>query len=179
MQNYYNLLAREEELEMIPYCLDVGVGIIPWSPLAHGALARPWDSRSTVRESSDGTLSLNICGRETEADKAIVDHVEEVAGKKGVSMAQAAMAWSLSKEGVNPIVGLSSNERIDEAVASVGVKLTGEEISYLEDSYVPEITLMEKWGGFSVLFWFPCLPTKARIWIRKVSLNGYFVRNRH
>jgi versiconal hemiacetal acetate reductase len=144
MQNYHNLLAREER-EMIPYCLDAGVGIIPWSPLARGALARPWNSRSTVRESADRTLGSHIRGRETEGDKAIVDRVEEVVGKKGVSMAQVAMAWSLSKEGVNPIVGLSSKERIDEAVASVGVKLTEEEIRYLEGPYVPKmVTLMER-----------------------------------
>lgn len=141
MQNYYNLLAREEEREMIPYCLDAGVGIIPWSPLARGALARPWGSRSTVRESSDRTLSANIRGLETQADKAIVDRVEKVAEEKGVSMAQVAMAWSLSKEGVNPIVGLSSKERIDEAVASVEVKLTGEEMSYLEEPYVPKTVM--------------------------------------
>jgi versiconal hemiacetal acetate reductase len=87
MQNYHNLLAREEEREMIPYCLDAGVGIIPWSPLARGVLARPWNSRSTVCEFADRTLSSHIRGRETEGDKAIVDQVEEVAGKKGVSMA--------------------------------------------------------------------------------------------
>ena len=146
MQNYYNLIGREEEREMIPYCLETGVGIIPWSPLARGMLARPWNSRSTIRETSDRTLTRFFRARETDIDKAIVDRVAEVAGKKGLSMAQVAMAWNLSKEGVNPILGLTSKERIDEAVATVGVKLTKEEIDYLEALYVPKevVPLMER-----------------------------------
>ncbi|RAK97622.1 aldo/keto reductase [Aspergillus ibericus CBS 121593] len=138
MQNYHNLIAREEEREMIPYCLDTGVGLIPWSPMARGVLARPWGSRSTVRESTDGALKLLIRSRETESDKAIVDRVEEIAKKKGVSMAQVAIAWSLSHPNENPILGLSSKERIDEAVASIKVKLTDEEIKYLEEPYIPK-----------------------------------------
>lgn len=137
MQNFHNLLAREEEREMIPYCQDAGVGLIPWSPMARGVLARPWGSRSTVRESTDGALKMLIRSRETEADKAIVDRVEELAQKKGVSMAQIAIAWSLSHPKENPILGLSSKERIDEAVAAIKVQLTAEEIKYLEEPYVP------------------------------------------
>ncbi|KAL2005771.1 hypothetical protein VTN00DRAFT_10264 [Thermoascus crustaceus] len=144
MQNYHNLLAREEEREMIPYCKDVGIGLIPWSPLARGALARPWNSRSTVRESTDRALHRLVRGRETESDKEIIDRVEELAGKKGVSMAQVATAWSLAK-GDNPIIGLGSKDRIDEAVAAVKVKLTEEEIAYLEEPYVPKgIAPMER-----------------------------------
>lgn len=138
MQNYHNLIAREEEREMIPYCLDSGVGIIPWSPIARGVLARPWGSRSTLRENTDGALKFLVRSRETESDKAIVDRVEELAGKKGVSMAQIALAWSLSHQSEYPIVGLSSTARIDEAVASVKVKLSPEEIQYLEEPYVPK-----------------------------------------
>ncbi|KAL1959332.1 hypothetical protein VTO42DRAFT_2519 [Malbranchea cinnamomea] len=145
MQGFYNLLNREEEREMIPYCLDTGVGLIPWSPLARGALARPWKSRSTVRENTDSALKAIVRGRETEADKAIVDRVEEVAKRKGVSMAQVAIAWCLSKESVNPILGLNSKERIDEAVASLKVKLTKDEIEYLEEPYLPKaINPMER-----------------------------------
>lgn len=136
MQNYHNLIAREEEREMIPYCLDSGIGLIPWSPMARGVLTRPWGSRSTVRESTDGALKMLIRSRETESDKAIVDRVEELAGKKGVSMAQISLAWSLSHQNECPIVGLSTNSRIDEAVASLKVKLTPEEIRYLEEPYV-------------------------------------------
>jgi versiconal hemiacetal acetate reductase len=146
MQNYYNLIGREEEREMIPYYLETGVGIIPWSPLARGMLARPWNSRSTIRETSDRTLTKFFRARETDVDKAIVDRVEEVARKKGLSMAQVATAWNLCKEGVNPILGLTNKERIDEAVATVGVKLTKEEIEYLEELYVPKevVPLMER-----------------------------------
>lgn len=138
MQNYHNLIAREEEREMIPYCVDTGVGIIPWSPVARGALTRPWGSRSTLRENTDKALGSLIRGRETESDKAIVDRLEELAKKKDVSMAQVAIAWSLSHPLENPIVGLNSKQRIDEAVASIKVQLTDEEIKYLEEPYVPK-----------------------------------------
>jgi aryl-alcohol dehydrogenase-like predicted oxidoreductase len=138
MQNYHNLIAREEEREMIPYCLDSGVGLIPWSPMARGVLARPWGERSSIRENTDGAIKWLIRSRESEADKVIVGRVEEVASMKGLSMAQVAMAWSLSHPSMCPIVGLSSTARIDEAVESVKVKLTDEEIRYLEEAYVPK-----------------------------------------
>ncbi|PLB55043.1 Aldo/keto reductase [Aspergillus steynii IBT 23096] len=145
MQNYHNLLAREEEREMIPYCQHAGVGLIPWSPMARGVLARPWNSRSTVRESTDGALKLLVRSRESEADQAIVTRVEELAKKKGVSMAQVAIAWSLSHPNENPILGLSSKQRIDEAAASIKVKLTPEEIHYLEEPYIPKsLTALER-----------------------------------
>ncbi len=139
MQNYHNLLYREEEREMIPYCRDTGVGLIPWSPVARGVLARPWDTRNTEREASDNFLKSLIRSKETEIDKAIVDRVEEIAQKKGVNMAQVAMAWSLRQEGVNPIVGLGSKERIDQAVEAVKVKLSEEEARYLEEPYMPKV----------------------------------------
>ncbi|RDW60490.1 aldo/keto reductase [Aspergillus mulundensis] len=138
MQNYHNLISREEEREMIPYCLDAGIGLIPWSPMARGLLTRPWKSAPTLRESTDGALNFLLRNRETEADKRIVDRVQEVAEKKGVSMAQVAIAWSLGNPSENPILGLSSKERIDEAVAAVHVKLTEEERNYLEEPYVPK-----------------------------------------
>ncbi|KAG9235902.1 aldo-keto reductase-like protein [Amylocarpus encephaloides] len=143
MQNYYNLLYREEEREMIPYCRDVGVGLIPWSPIARGALARPFDDRTTKREKSDRMLNAMIRGSETEIDKRIIGRVEELSKKKGVSMATIATAWVLSKETVNPIIGLSSKERIDQAVASVRFAssggLTKEDIEFLEEGYAPKI----------------------------------------
>lgn len=131
---------------MIPYCRDTGVGIIPWSPLARGALARPFNSRSTVRESSDHMLANAIRGRETENDKNVIGHVEELAKKKGVSMATIATAWCLGKQGVNPIIGLGSKERIDQAVESMKFAskggLTEDDVKYLEEVYVPKV------GGF-------------------------------
>ncbi|KAL4921723.1 NADP-dependent oxidoreductase domain-containing protein [Aspergillus aurantiobrunneus] len=138
MQNYHNLISREEEREMIPYCLDAGIGLIPWSPLARGLLARPWRSAPTLRESTDGALNMLIRNRETGADREIVNRVEEVAKKKGVGMAQVAIAWSLSNKNENPILGLSSKERIDEAVASIKVVLSEEERKYLEEPYLPK-----------------------------------------
>ena len=131
MQNYHNLLYREEEREMHPYCAHAGVGLIPWSPLAQGKLARPWNESSAREESNpfSGLFALS------DADKAIVDKVEEVAGRLGVSMAQVATAWSLSK-GVNPILGLQSEKRIDEAVAALDVVLGEEDIKALEEGYV-------------------------------------------
>lgn len=138
MQNYHNLLYREEEREMLPYCRASGVGCIPWSPIARGVLARPWDERKTAREKSDHFLHSLIRSRETEVDKAIVDRVEEIAKKRGVGMTMVATAWSLRQPAVNPIVGLSSKERIDQAVEAVKFKLTDEEAKYLEEPYLPK-----------------------------------------
>ena len=128
-----------EEREMIPYCKATGVGCIPWSPVARGVLTRPWSERSTTREQTDNFLKALIRSKETEIDKAIVDRVEEVAEKKGVQMAQVAIAWSLRQEIVYPIVGLSSKERIDQAVEAIKIKLTDEEAKYLEEPYAPKM----------------------------------------
>ena len=138
MQNFHNLIYREEEREMIPYCRASGVGIIPWSPVARGVLTRPWDDRITKREETDNFLKSIIRSRETEVDKAIVDRLEEVAKKKGVGMAQLAMAWSIKQPGVNPIVGLGSKERIDQAVEALKIELSDEEAKYLEEPYLPK-----------------------------------------
>ena len=138
MQNFHNLIYREEEREMLPYCAATGVGCIPWSPIARGILARPWSDRSTKRETTDTYLKGQIRRRETETDKVIVDRLEEVSKKKGVSMAQVATAWVLRREGINPIVGLGSKERIDQAVEAIKVKLTDEEARYLEEPYMPK-----------------------------------------
>ena len=138
MQNYYNLLYREEEREMIPYCQATGVGLVPWSPIARGVLTRPWDDRSSKRQQNDAMLAYLIRSNETEVDKAIVDRVEELSKKKGVPMAQVAIAWCVSKKGVNPIVGLSKPERIEEAVGALKAQLSDEEVAYLEEPYRPK-----------------------------------------
>jgi aryl-alcohol dehydrogenase-like predicted oxidoreductase len=127
---------------MIPYCQDTGVGLIPWSPIARGALSRPFDDRSTTREKSDKLLKGMIRGKETEIDKRVVGRVEEIAKKYGVSMTTIATSWCLGKDKVNPIIGLSSKDRIDQAVASVHFansgKLTAEDVAYLEEGYAPK-----------------------------------------
>ena len=131
MQNYHNLLYREEEREMHPYCEHAGIGLIPWSPLAQGILARPWSEKaSTFRAQNNPFLSLFL----SDSDKAIVDRLEEVAKRLGVSMAVVATAWSL-KKGVNPILGLQTIERIDEAVAMVNFELSDEDVKLLEEPY--------------------------------------------
>ena len=138
MQNYYNLLYREEEHEMIPYCNHTGVGLIPWSPVARGALTRPFKSRDTVREQTDNMLKARIRKDENQVDEEIVGRVEKVAKKMGKSMAQIAMAWTMSKKDVCPIVGLSKKERMDEAVDACSINLSEEDVKYLEEPYMPK-----------------------------------------
>ncbi|KAK1248991.1 hypothetical protein MKX08_007211 [Trichoderma sp. CBMAI-0020] len=137
MQNYHNLLYREEEHEMIPYCNNTGVGLIPWSPVARGALARPWGTRNTLREEKDQGLQLLVRGSNNQVDEAIVNRVEEVAKKIGKTMAQVAIAWTLSKN-MCPIVGLNKKERIDEAVEATKFQLSQKDIDYLEELYLPK-----------------------------------------
>ncbi|ETI26766.1 hypothetical protein G647_10211 [Cladophialophora carrionii CBS 160.54] len=137
MQNYHNLLYREEENEMIPYCNHTGVGVIPWSPVARGALTRPWNDRASIREETDGGLKSLVRSAEDKVDREIVGRVEEVAKKLNKSMAQVAIAWSLSK-GVNPIVGMNKKERMDEALEASKIKLSEEDIKFLEELYLPK-----------------------------------------
>ena len=136
MQNFYNLAYREEEREMIPFCKKTGVGLIPWSPINRGLLARPWGDRNTTREQTDA-MRKNIVSRETETDREISARVEKVAKAKGISMANVAIAWVLYK-GAMPIVGMSSEERIHDAVAALKVRFTEEEMKYLEEAYQPK-----------------------------------------
>ncbi|KAL2835743.1 NADP-dependent oxidoreductase domain-containing protein [Aspergillus pseudoustus] len=149
MQDYHSLIYREEEREMHPYCRDAGIGIIPWSPLARGLLTRPYKESKenpTARQTTD-IYSDILIGATTEGDIKIIDRVEELAKKKGCSMAQIAIAWSLAK-GVNPIVGLASVKRVDEAAEAVDLAakgLLGEaDIKYLEELYVAK---PELWMG--------------------------------
>lgn len=136
MQPFYNLLYREKEREMLPFCRKTGVGIIPWSPLSRGVLARPYPAdptAGTTREQSDQVLQA-LKGREQQIDREIVGRVESVAKKRGVSMAIVGLAWVLSK-GCCPIVGLGSEKRIAEAVESLKFVLTEDEKKYLEEAY--------------------------------------------
>jgi versiconal hemiacetal acetate reductase len=137
MQNYYNILYREEEREMIPYCQDSGIGIIPWSPLARGVLAHPWTERSSKREQTDKLLTSLIRSRTSEVDQALVSRVAEIAKRHGVPMATVALAWCLKKE-VYPISGFTSKDRIDEAVSSVSFMMTDEDATYSEELYIPK-----------------------------------------
>jgi aryl-alcohol dehydrogenase-like predicted oxidoreductase len=141
MQNHYNLLYREEEREMIPQCIDQGVGVIPWSPLARGVLTgnRTRDGqRLTTRAGSDpfGDSLYN------QADFDVVDAVAEVATERGVPPAQVALAWLLHRPGVTaPIVGTTKPHHVDDALAAVKLELTEEEIHRMEERYVPHPVL--------------------------------------
>jgi aryl-alcohol dehydrogenase-like predicted oxidoreductase len=140
MQDHYNLLYREEEREMHPYCADSGVGVIPWSPLARGVLAgnRSRDEKATTRARTDEVADRYYA----EADFAVVDAVRAVAEARGLPPAQVALAWMLHKPVVSaPIVGATKPGHIEDAVAAVDVELSDEEIATLEKPYVPHPVL--------------------------------------
>ena len=142
MQDYHSLLYREGEREMIPYCKSTGVGLIPWSPLARGLVTRPFKSESTLRRANDPFSDFMI-GPTTDVDIKIIDRVEELAKKKGVSMAVIAIVWLLAK-GLNPLLGLGSTQRVDEAVEGVKLAkeglLTAEDLAFLDELYVAKPT---------------------------------------
>jgi aryl-alcohol dehydrogenase (NADP+) len=134
MQDHYNLLNREEEREMLPLCADQGVGVIPWSPLARGRLARPWDE--TTNRSENDAFGSTLYAEAT--DRPTVEAVADVAGERGVPMAQVATAWMLSKPAITaPIIGATKPHHIDDAVAAVELVLTDDEIARLEAPYQP------------------------------------------
>jgi aryl-alcohol dehydrogenase (NADP+) len=133
MQNHYNLLAREEEREMLPLCDDLGVGVIPWSPLARGRLTRPWEE--TTKRSETDTFGQNLY---QDSDRQIVQAVLDVADARGVPAAQVALAWVSSNPVVTaPIVGMSKPQHLTDAIASLDIELTDEEITRLEAAYTP------------------------------------------
>ena len=138
MQNHYNLVYREEEREMIPLCLDQGVGIVPWSPLARGMLAgnrTREGQRRTIRAETDGFADGLY---KPEIDFDVVDRAVEVAGERGVPPAQVALSWLLHKPGVTaPIVGATKAEHLDDALAAEQLELSDDEIRRLEEPYLP------------------------------------------
>jgi aryl-alcohol dehydrogenase-like predicted oxidoreductase len=136
MQNHYNLLYREEEREMIPLCRTEGLGLIPWSPLARGQLARP-PQAGTVRSNTD-EYAKSLYGGTAAADDKVIVRVQTMAAAKGVPPARIALAWLLHKPAVTaPIVGASKPRHIEDAVGALSIKLTAEEIKTLEEPYVP------------------------------------------
>ncbi|WIM88102.1 aldo/keto reductase [Candidatus Mycobacterium wuenschmannii] len=140
MQNHYNLLAREEEREMIPLCLDEGVSTIVWSPLARGRLARAWDdAKSTARAETDGAFADMLYSPAGEqANRDIIDAVGAIAERRGVSRAQIALAWLRHQPVVAaPLVGANTTAQIDDAVASLDITLTSDEVHSLERPYTP------------------------------------------
>jgi aryl-alcohol dehydrogenase-like predicted oxidoreductase len=136
MQNYVNLLYREEEREMLPLCENEGIGVIPWSPLARGRLTRDWNSSSARSETDE--FGRTLYANTEEADRQIVERVSQIATKRGVPRAQVALAWVLQKKPVTaPIVGATKLHHLNDAVAALSLKLTTDEIHLLEERYVP------------------------------------------
>jgi aryl-alcohol dehydrogenase-like predicted oxidoreductase len=138
MQNHYNLLYREEEREMMGLCIEEGVGVIPWSPLARGRLARPWETEPTTERAETDQFGKTLYTRMEETDMRIVEAVGTIAEDRGIPRAQVALAWLLSKPGVTaPIVGATKPHHLEDAVAALDVQLTDAEITALEQSYLP------------------------------------------
>jgi aryl-alcohol dehydrogenase-like predicted oxidoreductase len=137
MQPQYNLIYREEEREMLPQCLDQGVGVIPWSPLARGRLTREWEGAETNRSKNDAFAQSMYAGTEQQ-DRAVADAVGRIAAQRGIARAQVALAWMLAKPAITaPIVGATKPHHLADAVAALEVRLSGEEIAALEAPYVP------------------------------------------
>jgi aryl-alcohol dehydrogenase-like predicted oxidoreductase len=138
MQNYYNLLYREEEREMLKLCAEEGIGVLPWSPLARGRLARPWENeQSTLRGRTDDYANNLYEGTEA-ADKKVVDAVTKIATERSIPQAQVSLAWLLSKKVVTaPIIGATKLNHLEDAVAAVSLKLSDDEIKSLEENYIP------------------------------------------
>jgi len=136
MQNYVNLLYREEEREMLPLCRDEGIGVIPWSPMARGRLTRDWDQSSARQETDE--FGRNLYAKTGDSDRKVVEAVAKVAADRGVPRAQVALAWVLQKPGITaPIVGATRLEQLDDAVAAMSLELSADEIAALEAPYVP------------------------------------------
>ncbi len=136
MQNYVNLLYREEEREMLPLCRDMGIAVIPWSPMARGRLTRDWDETSARTETD--VFGKSLYAKTTEADRKVVEKVAALAKSRGVPRAQVALAWVAQKPGItSPIVGASKPGHLEDAVAALSLNLTPEEIAPLKSAYVP------------------------------------------
>lgn len=137
MQNHLNLIYREEEREMLPLCREEKIGVIPYSPLASGRLTRDWSSEATLRSETD-QIAKGKYDSTSEKDRQVVERVAELAQKHGASRTHIALAWLLQKEPVTaPIIGATKTSHLEEAMGAFSVKLSNEEVVYLEEPYVP------------------------------------------
>jgi aryl-alcohol dehydrogenase-like predicted oxidoreductase len=138
MQNHLNLLYREEEREMMKLCMEEGVGVIPWSPMARGRLTRAWTEDPATKRAGTDQFGKTLYQGGEQADRAIIDAVGDIAQARGVSRAQVALAWVLAAEGVTaPIIGASKPGHLEDAVAALDLTLTAEEIAALQAPYRP------------------------------------------
>jgi aryl-alcohol dehydrogenase (NADP+) len=143
MQNHYNLVYREEEREMIPLCIEEGIGVIPWSPLARGFLGgkRPAKGEGDTERARTDTFGHGLYY--APEDFVVADRVREVSASLGLPWAQVALAWMLGKPGITaPIIGATKMSHLDDAVAAIDVKLPAEDVARLEEPYVPHKVLM-------------------------------------
>ena len=137
MQNHLNLIYREEEREMLPLCRDQKIGLIPYSPLASGRLTRDWSADSSLRAQTD-QIAKSKYGSTEDTDRQVVTRVAELAEKHGVPHVHIALAWLLQKEPVTaPIIGATKISHLEDAAGALSVKLTQEEVAFLEEPYVP------------------------------------------
>jgi aryl-alcohol dehydrogenase (NADP+) len=140
MQDHYNLIEREEEREMHPFCEATGVGVLPWSPLARGRLTRPWGESGSGSRAPTDEFGATLYHQDDMSNKAIVDTVAEIADARGVPMAQVALAWVLGKSAVTaPIVGATRENHVDDAVAAVNLDLGEDDVQRLEAAYTPRL----------------------------------------
>jgi 1-deoxyxylulose-5-phosphate synthase len=138
MQNYYNLLYREEEREMLRLCTSEGIGVTPWSPLARGRLARPWTEQPQTERAKNDQFAQRLYNKTVDIDKPIIDSVNELAKKRGIPPSQIALAWQFHKPVVtSPIIGATKPHHLDDAVAALSIKFSDEEIRFLEELYQP------------------------------------------
>jgi aryl-alcohol dehydrogenase-like predicted oxidoreductase len=138
MQNHLNLLYREEEREMLGLCAEEGIGVIPWSPLARGRLAREYTEDPPTKRAETDQFGKTLYKEQPEAERAIIDAVGQVAASRGVPRAQVALAWVLTKPAVSaPIIGASKMQHLDDAIAALSITLTADEIRALEAPYRP------------------------------------------
>src|ERR1041385_8732313 len=142
MQNHYNLIYREEEREMMGLCQAEGIGVIPWSPLARGRLARPWEKKGSTERGGLDEFGKTLYAKTEAADKVVIDRLGEVARQRGLPQAQIALAWMLHKPYItSPIIGATKPQHLEDAVAALSVRLSPEEITQLEEPYVPHSVL--------------------------------------
>lgn len=138
MQNHYNLINREEEREMLPLCQSEGIGVIPWSPLARGKLARSWQEQNDTERAKTDQITKKLYTATEDSDHQVIDVVKKISDQRGIPQAQIALAWLLHKNTVtSPIIGATKAYQLEDAINSVSVKLSQEEIKELEQFYTP------------------------------------------
>jgi 1-deoxyxylulose-5-phosphate synthase len=142
MQNHMNLIYREEEREMMSLCVEEGIGMTPWSPLARGRLTRPWGQNAPTDRAATDKYAKTLYMATEDADRQVIDQVGAVAAARGVPYAQVALAWLLQKPAVaSPVVGATKPEHLADAAAAVDLRLTAEEVAMLEQPYVPHAVM--------------------------------------